>query len=139
MEKEQNQNPEKSNNNEEKNKNKVAPDDASEESKIDNEKLEEKTPDEKLENSNKPSQPLELNGTDKINNQDVIGAIGGFHLFRSSDEHSSIVLFKSLISCSNKWNLLINFLFDFLKAFSADIPKCLLRLITVKRRSPTSS
>ena len=48
MEKEQNQNPEKSNNNEEKNKNKVAPDDASEESKIDNEKLEEKTPDEKI-------------------------------------------------------------------------------------------
>ena len=48
MEKEQNQNPEKSNNNEEKNKNKVAPDDASEESKIDSEKLEEKTPDEKI-------------------------------------------------------------------------------------------
>tara|TARA_B100001093_G_scaffold314472_1_gene300041 strand:+ start:373 stop:1008 length:636 start_codon:yes stop_codon:yes gene_type:complete len=48
MEKEQNQNPEKNNNNEEKNKNKVAPDDVSEESKIDNEKLEEKTPDEKI-------------------------------------------------------------------------------------------
>ena len=47
MEKEQNQNPEKSNN-EEMDKNKVAANDISEESKIDGEKLEEKTPDEKI-------------------------------------------------------------------------------------------
>ena len=47
IEKEQNQNPKKSNN-KEMDKGKVAANDISEESKIDGEKLEEKTPDEKI-------------------------------------------------------------------------------------------